>query len=338
MSGRLVRWLLSLAAGGARSHAGTRLTIVRQHRVYADGERRLYHLGVSQTMLARQLEACARAQLLPGTVQEGFDWLRRGEPGHRVAFSFDDGYADNVTRALPVLQRFGARATFYLTAGLMETRRAPWWDELAHALESGTVAAATVAPGGHVVAVDCSTARGRSAALRALLPLFRVPPVEQRARLDALRVALGVAELPPCELAEWPAARALVDAGMEVGAHTMTHPFLSLLPPAEQFEEMAASATLIRERIGATVTGVAYPNGDHDAHTIAAARAAGFTHAVSTRAGDCGPGAPEWSLPRRALTEGACTGPGGRFSERMTLAEIHGAFDRLRGRAAGGAS
>jgi peptidoglycan/xylan/chitin deacetylase (PgdA/CDA1 family) len=337
VSGRTLRWLLGLVAGGTRPAGSPRLTIVRHHRVYADGERRLYHLGVSEAMLARQLDACARARLLPVTVREGLEWLRLGEPGHRVAFSFDDGYADNFTRALPILQRYGARATFYLTAGLMEDRRAPWWDVLAHALEHGTRATARVALGGTELAIGRATPAGRAVALRALLPLLRVPPAEQRARLDRLRDALGVAAPAPCELAEWATARVLVGAGMEAGAHTLTHPFLSLLPPGEQLAEMAGSAAMIRDRIGATVTGVAYPNGDHDARTIEAARTAGFDHAVSTRAGDCGTGADRWSLPRRALTEGACTGPGGRFSARMTVAELNGTFDRLRaGRAPAG--
>jgi peptidoglycan/xylan/chitin deacetylase (PgdA/CDA1 family) len=330
VSGRALRWLLSLAAGRARPVRGPRLTIVRHHRVYPDGERRLYHLGVSESMLSRQIDACARAGLLPVTVREGADWLQLGEPGHRVAFSFDDGYADNFTRALPILRRCGARATFYLTAGLMEDRRAPWWDELAHALEYGKVATTRLTLGGTELVIDRATPAGREVALGALLPLLRVPPAEQRLRLDRLRAALGVGAEAPCELAEWATARALVGAGMEAGAHTLTHPFLSLLPAGEQLREMAGSALLIRERLGVTVTGLAYPNGDHDRHTLDAARASGFAYAVSTRAGDCDANADRWSLPRRALTEGACTGPNGRFSARMTVAELHGTFDRLR--------
>jgi peptidoglycan/xylan/chitin deacetylase (PgdA/CDA1 family) len=333
VSGRALRWLLSLAvADRSGGHGPARLTIVRHHRVFADGERRLYHLGVGETLFARQLEACARAHLVPVTVREGLERLRSGAPGRTVAFSFDDGYADNVTRALPLLRRFGARATFYLAAGLMESRTAPWWDVLSHALEHGRAPAATVRLDGRDVGVRRDTPEGRRAALAVLLPLLRVPPAEQRTRLDALRAALDVGATPPCELAEWPLARQLVEAGMEAGAHTLTHPFLSLLPPGEQAREMGGSAALIRERLGADVTGVAYPNGDHDAHTIAAAGQAGFTYAVSTRAGDCSAGSPPFALPRRALPEGACTGPGGRFSARMTMAEVYGAYDRLRGR------
>ena len=90
----------------------------------------------------------------------------------------------------------------------------------------------------------------------------------------------------------------------------------------------------MRERTGANVTGLAYPNGDHDAVTLRVAERAGLRHAVTTVSGDCAPGAPRFTLPRRPLTQGGCTGPGGRFSARMTLAELHGTFDRLRGKSA----
>ncbi|MFN8589301.1 MAG: polysaccharide deacetylase family protein [Candidatus Eisenbacteria bacterium] len=330
MSGRLVRWLLGLAAGGrARSEHEPLLTIVRHHRVYADGERALYHLGVSERMLAGQLAALRGAGLTPVSVAEALQRLEQGRPGHHVAFTFDDGYADNVTRALPVLERVGARATFYLTAGLMEERRAPWWDELAHALLRASTPVAGVTWGGTVVALDLRTDAGRRAALRALLPLLRVVPAEQHARLAALRESLGVRDRAPCEFADWTAAKRFVSAGMEVGAHTLNHPFLTLLSPDSQRREMADSAALIRERLGCGTPGIAYPNGDHDAATVSAARAAGFAYAVVTRSGDVQARTPRWELPRRPLTEGACTGPFG-FSARMTLAETRGAFDALR--------
>lgn len=335
MSGRALRWLLSLATGGWSPRSGPpRLTIVRHHRVYADGERALYHLGVSESVLRAQVETCVRAGATPVTVREGLARLARGEAGHAVAFTFDDGYADNVTRALPVLEGCGAKATFYLAAGLMETRTAPWWDELAFVLERAGRPAARLAIGGADLALETGTPAGRRAALRALLPLLRVPPAEQRARLGALRDALGAPGPAPCELADWPLARRLAAAGMEIGAHTMTHPFLTLLPPDEQRREIAESVALAAARTGAEVTGLAYPVGDHDDRTVEAARAAGLAYAVTTRAGDVAPGADAFRLVRRALPEGASLGPGGRPSPSMMRAELRGAFDALRGRRA----
>ncbi len=333
MNGRTVRWLLALASGRWSPRSGPpRLTIVRHHRVYADGERALYHLGVSESVLKAQVAACVRAGAVPGTVRDGLARLARGEAGHAVAFSFDDGYADNVTRALPVLAAAGARASFYLAAGLIDTRTAPWWDELAFVLEHAGRPVARLDVHGLSLDVDASSPAGRRLALRALLPWLRVAPTEQRARLDALRAALEVRAAAPCELAEWPLAARLAEAGMEVGAHTLTHPFLTLVPPAEQRREIAESAALAAARTGAEVTGLAYPVGDHDERTVEAARAARLAYAVTTAAGDCTPGTPAFRLPRRALPEGASVGPDGRVSAAMVGAEMRGAFDRLRGR------
>ena len=332
MSGRLVRWLLAVATPRQARGGPPRLTIVRHHRVYADGERTLYHLGVAESVLARQIATLSGAGLTPTTVADGLGRLREGTAGHHVAFSFDDGYLDNVTRAIPALARHGARATFYLTTALMEQRRAPWWDELAFVLEHAKARPTGLVFAGTHVPLVLDTPPGRGAALRALLPLLRVPPVEQRARLDQLRAAARVDAPAPCALATWEEARAFVGAGMEVGAHTRSHPFLSLLTEAEQGAEISGSVADLESCLGSRPTGLAYPNGDHDERTVEAARATGLAYAVTTRAGDVTPGFNAWRVPRRGLPEGACLAPGGHFSSHMTLAEVRGAFDRLRTR------
>jgi hypothetical protein len=57
---------------------------------------------------------------------------------------------------------------------------------------------------------------------------------------------------------------------------------------------------------------------------------------VTTRAGENRAGTPALELRRRGLAEGACLGPGGHYSERLTLAELDGAFEPLRARRAPG--
>ncbi len=331
MSARLVRWLLSLGSGGAApQHGAPRLTIVRHHRVYGEQERPLYRLGVSEAVFESQVATCVAAGLTPMTVRDGLAWLATATRGHRVAFSFDDGYQDNLERALPVLERHGARATLYLAAGLMAARQAPWWDELAHVLTEATSGDRTVEWGGEAVALELADEASRRRTLVRLLPRLRVTPAEQRQRLDALREVLGVHGEAPCRLAELPHAARWSEAGMELGAHTLTHPFLSLLSESEQLAEIAGSVERIRAVTGAEVVGLAYPNGDHDAVTVRAAQAAGLQYAVTTRAGDVRRGEPAFTLVRRGLPEGAVLGPGRRASAHMTLAELRGRFDRLR--------
>jgi peptidoglycan/xylan/chitin deacetylase (PgdA/CDA1 family) len=336
VSGRLARWALSLAHR-RRARRAPALTVVRHHRVFDAAERPLYRIGVTAAVLEAQVATLARAGLAPVTLAEGLARLAAGAP-RTVAFTFDDGYADNVHRALPVLARHGARATFYLTAGLMEERRAPWWDELEHLLARTASPALRWSADGRAFDLALGGHAARVRALATLVPALRVPPARQRARLAELGAALGVASPAPCALATWDEGARLAAAGMEVGAHTLGHPFLSLLPAAEQRREIAGSLDLIERRLGVRPAGLAYPGGDHDDVTVAEARACGLEHAVTTRRGDVVAGDDPHRLARRGLSEGACLGPWGGHSARMTLAEVDGAFDRLRGAGAGTAA
>jgi peptidoglycan/xylan/chitin deacetylase (PgdA/CDA1 family) len=325
VSGRSLRWLASLLHRPA-GDSSPRLVIVRHHRVHPAGARPLYRLGVGLDVLRAQLATLARHGLTPITVSEGLAWLEQAASGRRVALTFDDGYADNVRHALPLLAGAGARATFFLTAGLIEQRRAPWWDELVHLLTSTREARLEHQGRRHGLERDGDRIR----ALRALLPAFRAAPAAQRSLLAELAGRLRVETRAPCELATWEECASLVAAGMEVGAHTLTHPFLSTLPAAGQAAEIAGSFDLIERRLGLRPRGLAYPGGDHDAWSLEAARDAAAAWAVTTRAGDNRPDTPRFALLRRGLSEGACLGPGGRFSARLAMAELDGAFDALR--------
>jgi len=342
VNGRLVRWLLTLARRPGLDHGGRgtqpRLIVLRHHRVFADGERPLDRLGVSESVFRAQLAMLGSFGLTPVTVAEGLAHLDSGVSGARVALSFDDGYADNHGRALPLLQAAQARATFYLTAGLMEAHEAPWWDVVSDALERTRASELVWSRGGTEVRLPLGGRGDRARALAALLPDFRAPLAVRSERLETLRRALGIDSAARCDLMGWPEAAALRDAGMEIGAHTMTHPHLSVLDPVAQRSEIADSVALIERRIGVRASGLAYPGGDHDAHTVDAARAAGLTYAVTTRSGENGPATPRFELRRRGMPDGACLDPQGRFAPRLAMAEIEGAFDGLRASRAGAPS
>jgi peptidoglycan/xylan/chitin deacetylase (PgdA/CDA1 family) len=66
---------------------------------------------------------------------EAIDRLESRAPGPRplLSVTFDDGYADNHTHALPLLRAHGIRATFFVITSLVDTDRAPWYDRLARA-------------------------------------------------------------------------------------------------------------------------------------------------------------------------------------------------------------
>lgn len=334
MTTRTIRWLLSLGHGApARRNGaggGARLTILYHHRIFRDDEQPLFRLGVAERVLAGQLDALARRGLRTVTVSDGLARLAEGREGHWVALTFDDGYADSIARALPLLHAAGGRATFYLAAGLIEERRSPWWDRLAYALSAARGARLRWACGDTRYDLPIATRAERIRAIDALLPAFRAAPAEQAERMASLRASAGAGGDTPCDLATWDQARALVASGMEVGAHTLSHPYLSLLPASEQEREIGDGVDLIERRLGVRPRGLAYPDGDYDDATLAAASRCGIEHAVTTRVGDNRAGTPRLELRRRGIPEGACLGPAGHFSRRMTLAELDGAFDAWR--------
>jgi peptidoglycan/xylan/chitin deacetylase (PgdA/CDA1 family) len=92
--------------------------------------------------------------------------------------------------------------------------------------------------------------------------------------------------------------RELVARGWEIDSHTITHPDLTTLSPAELRHEVAGSRAELRAMFGVPVDFFCYPAGRYDAAVIAAVRAAGYRGATTEREG----------LARR--------------SERFTLARI----------------
>lgn len=88
-------------------------------------------------------------------------------------------------------------------------------------------------------------------------------------------------------------------AGIEIGAHTVTHPDLTRLDPAAAQEELRRSKVDLQDIIGAEVTAAAYPYGHATAGTIEAARGAGFTAAC--RASGEGSWNEPLNLPRQDM-------------------------------------
>ncbi len=95
----------------------------------------------------------------------------------------------------------------------------------------------------------------------------------------------------------WDQARDLVDAGLEIGAHSMTHPDLTRLPAERVEAEMEGSRAVIEDRLGVAVTSFAYPYGRHDARARAIARRH-FDCACTTRLALVGPGSDRYALER----------------------------------------
>lgn len=206
-------------------------------------------------------------------------------PPRALAITFDDGYADNYTVALPVLQRFGMHATFFVASSFLDGGR--MWNDTV--IESIRACAATRVDLDGFGMHDLSSHLARRQAIDRLLPQIKY--LALRERLDCVnRIAERCEVVPPDDLMMTSEQlRALHGAGMSIGGHTRTHPILARLPDTDAREEIEGGKADLEAILGQPLTLFAYPNGkpgvDYDARHTLMAREAGFQAAVSTSAG-----------------------------------------------------
>lgn len=230
--------------------------------------------------------------------------LRAGSlPDRALSITFDDGYADNHDIALPVLEAHGLCATFFVATGFLDGGRM-WNDTVVESVRrcAGSVLALgdLGLPGIDVLALD--TVASRRSAIAALLGAIKyLPPGQRQVAVDGVAQRAHAA-LPTTLMMTSAQVVALARAGMQVGAHTVSHPILASLDDDAALQQMQQSKSALEGLLGQPVHSFAYPNGrpgrDYLPRHALLARQAGFTLAVSTAPGAAGATDDVFQLPR----------------------------------------
>lgn len=248
--------------------------------------------------------------------------LRAGTlPPRATVLTFDDGYADNLHAALPLLERNGLPATFFLTTGTLGCAREFWWDELERVLLGPAMLPSalhlTLGREDYVWELAGDTApvptpRSWRAwehppTLRHALyydlwqRLVEHPLAQQRETLNAvLDWAAASSKARPSHRTLTPAeALALARSPLaEVGAHTVTHPALPSLALPRQRAEIAESKTHLETLLDRSISAFSYPYGHNGPDTRHVVFDAGFACACTTEPDPVRPGADLLAIPR----------------------------------------
>ena len=284
-----------LSPGGLRS----RLTILMYHRVpprpdplfpgERDAETFDHQMG--------QLADCFR--IIP--LLDAVKGLRQGQlPPRAACITFDDGYADNAEIALPILQKHGIPATFFVSTGFLDGGRM-WNDtviELIRHAPGDSLDLARIDLG----QFEIGTIPQRRQAINSILDELKYLPLDsRRSRVEEMRALIPV--IPSNNLMMTSdQIRLLHSAGMEIGGHTVNHPILARLENDAACAEIANGKEVLEGIIQAPVRLFAYPNGkpgrDYLSDHVSMVKKIGFDAAVSTAHGAAGASSDLYQLPR----------------------------------------
>jgi peptidoglycan/xylan/chitin deacetylase (PgdA/CDA1 family) len=190
-----------------------------------------------------------------------------------VAITFDDGYLDNYNLAYPILKKYGAPATIYLTTGLIGTQERTWPDQIEYALLTTGRDRVDLPSleGGRTIPIRTSKEKER-ACLEIGQALKVVPNDTRKQLLKDLFRALNLNGRNPENSGErvmlnWDEVREMAQNGITMGCHSHTHPILSSMPVQEAKEEIRISKKLVEENLGQEARHFAIPNGGRNDFT-----------------------------------------------------------------------
>ena len=229
-------------------------------------------------------------------------------PKNAVAFTFDDGYADNLYAA-KILKKYSATGTFYLTAACIDRQEPFWLSELIYYfLHSQKPSFELNLDSGEVVPFSFKQAdnekrwrmnekvvgiiKGKNRALREKI----------RAQIRSELNDVNFQQVEKNIMLTWEQVAEMKNAGMTLGGHTMTHLNLPNAGQDDALLEIKECKALLEEKLDCQIAHFSYPNsGPYDYYTEEIrdlVESCGYLSSTTSYAGFAGPDSDHFALRR----------------------------------------
>jgi glycosyltransferase involved in cell wall biosynthesis/peptidoglycan/xylan/chitin deacetylase (PgdA/CDA1 family) len=243
----------------------------------------------------------------------------------QVALTFDDGWEDNASTALPIALESKVPLTIFICPGLIG-RSLPFWPERVSAL----IRSAECTPDGILKVCRALTTACHAdwaaeleqesvdRADRLIEHLKTLPAVEHEKVLGLIfnceiPIELFV-NLKLDRTMSWSQVRHLDEIGVTFGSHTQRHEILPRIPLARVEQEIAESKATIREYLAKDCFLFSYPNGDASPEVRDVVSRSGFKLAFINSPGVWRRNGDPFLVPRINIWENPVTGFDGQFS------------------------
>jgi len=274
-----------------------RLNILMYHRVMPDLDP-LRPWEIDQQQFRQHMQwISAVFNVIP--LSEAVEQLKNGSLKRRsLAITFDDGYLDNATHALPILKEFGFHATFFCTSAWLEGGQM-WNDKVIESIRLWPDSTLSI-DALKLKELPVKSLAEKNKAIETILPILKYQPPAQRQEI-ADSLSAKVSELPQLMMLS-EQLKQLHAAGMGIGGHTHSHPIIANLDDETLKKELSINKRKLEEVIGENITLFAYPNGkpgtDFHKDQIQLLKDTGYSMAVTTKPATACPNSKLFELPR----------------------------------------
>lgn len=240
----------------------------------------------------------------------------------RCVITFDDGWLDTYSRAFPGLRQFGLPGVVFLATGSIGARGGFWVEQVKGAwranAETRQRLQAAMREAGNPGAAACGDLEV------AVERLKRMPTKQRDAILHQALPAVSDQLETVDAMLTWEEAAEMANGGVEIGAHTVTHPLLSYEDAASVARELQDSKRAIEQRLGKPVRAFAYPNGDWSVTVRDQVAQTGYRCAFTTHPAWHDRSENPYTISRVLLHEGNIAAQDGKFSPAMLALTLAG--------------
>ncbi len=234
------------------------------------------------------------------------------KPSRRaVVVTFDDGYRNNLTHALPLLRRYAVPATIFLPTGNIDTQKPFWYDRIDYALQKAKprrleyqLDSATIVLQGedreqlkHSFEELRTKAKGMGCTEEEMIRRLE-PLAEELEGMSQSRLADKMADDPWAGFLTWSDARVAQSSGVRFGSHTVDHVALGTAGRHSVCEQLNRSKETLERELEIPCDQIAYPYGSFSPLVAELTRSCGYSVGVTTEVGTNPPGTDPIALRR----------------------------------------